>query len=601
MNINNIKKLIVGTTAIFGFLFVASNAFAGIPELYLSATPVTVKADPTIATFKVGYDTKGDILTSVVVRYGVDSSMSQITSSQTPAGATGTLSFPVSGLTSGQMYYFQAMGVSSSMSVTSSRYTFSTGIYSTPTIRTNTVNQNTITSTGATISGFYDDNGFTMSNLFFEYGISTSGASAYPVLFSGSKGTIPLTLSNLSSNTKYWYRFGGTNAGGTSYGSWYSFDTSTVTPPPPASCSITSFNSSTPSITIGNSVTLSWTTSNCTTATLMKGGSTLVSGPSGSYTDSPSTTTTYYLNAVGTANTDSRQVTVTVVSSTPPTPTYYCDVNYFSVNSNYVTAGTPVVLSWSTSYCSNYTLTANGSYLSSGSNSYGTSVVYPQTTTTYNLNAYGTYGSDSGYQTGTVNNYNPNPNPNPNPYPQPYPNKPTAVSTYVSSLKSASATLQGTVYTNGISPTYAYFEYGTTPSLGLATVRYPIYSSSSNYKKNITGLNPDTIYYFRLVAENGNGASYGNILYFKTAVVGQTIVTPIVNSYTDTSNGNSNNSPNNSGRNNLGAAVGITGGGFLPSTFVGWLFLILFALIVILVARKLFGANDNRSHSQPVH
>lgn len=78
-------------------------------------------------------------------------------------------------------------------------------------------------------------------------------------------------------------------------------------------------------------------------------------------------------------------------------------------------------------------------------------------------------------------------------------------------------TLQGSVNPNNFS-TAAWFEYGTTPSLGFSTGFNSVGSGSSfvNFSRNATNLLPNTLYYYRAVAENSGGLAYGNILTLNT-------------------------------------------------------------------------------------
>ena len=79
------------------------------------------------------------------------------------------------------------------------------------------------------------------------------------------------------------------------------------------------------------------------------------------------------------------------------------------------------------------------------------------------------------------------------------------------------ATLNGSVNSNS-SNTTVWFEYGNSYSLGSTTGYQTV--GSGNYSNNINaylfGLSPNTVYYFRAVAQNSNGTSYGNILSFTT-------------------------------------------------------------------------------------
>jgi len=69
---------------------------------------------------------------------------------------------------------------------------------------------------------------------------------------------------------------------------------------------------------------------------------------------------------------------------------------------------------------------------------------------------------------------------------------------------------------NGL--TTAWFEYGTTYSLGSRTSDYQVGSGNyyQQYSSPVSGLAYGTTYYFRAVAQNQWGTSYGQILSFRT-------------------------------------------------------------------------------------
>jgi hypothetical protein len=96
---------------------------------------------------------------------------------------------------------------------------------------------------------------------------------------------------------------------------------------------------------------------------------------------------------------------------------------------------------------------------------------------------------------------------------------PTAVTNAATNITSNSAMLNGTVNPNG-SSTSIYFEWGTDNTLSTytTTALQSIGSgtSAAALTENLTGLNPSTIYYYRIVAENGEGTVRGSILSFMT-------------------------------------------------------------------------------------
>ncbi len=80
-----------------------------------------------------------------------------------------------------------------------------------------------------------------------------------------------------------------------------------------------------------------------------------------------------------------------------------------------------------------------------------------------------------------------------------------------------SAYLSGNVNPNN-SDTDFWFEYGTTRSLGTTVGFHSVGSGNSSINETfkLYGLSPGTTYYFRAVARNSYGTTYGNILSFTT-------------------------------------------------------------------------------------
>lgn len=86
-------------------------------------------------------------------------------------------------------------------------------------------------------------------------------------------------------------------------------------------------------------------------------------------------------------------------------------------------------------------------------------------------------------------------------------------------VTSNSATLNGSFNADSMT-TSAWFEYGTDSSLrssnSVTAYRFNG-GASGNLVANISGLYPNTTYYFRAVAQNYEGRAYGNIYLFTTS------------------------------------------------------------------------------------
>ena len=113
----------------------------------------------------------------------------------------------------------------------------------------------------------------------------------------------------------------------------------------------------------------------------------------------------------------------------------------------------------------------------------------------------------------------------PSPSPSPYPSPSSSTIAPTVSTQSPTFVAQNTVVLNGYGvtnsnvSTYAWFEWGVQPSLGFSTARKNIgyiSSTSTNFADSLTGLSPNTSYYFRAVAENTYGRNYGSVLVLHT-------------------------------------------------------------------------------------
>lgn len=78
------------------------------------------------------------------------------------------------------------------------------------------------------------------------------------------------------------------------------------------------------------------------------------------------------------------------------------------------------------------------------------------------------------------------------------------------SVGETTATLNGKVNPNGLE-TKIYFEYGTTTSYGSKTAEVNVGSGTTTLEKaqGVSGLKPNTLYHFRIVASNADGSSQG--------------------------------------------------------------------------------------------
>ena len=96
---------------------------------------------------------------------------------------------------------------------------------------------------------------------------------------------------------------------------------------------------------------------------------------------------------------------------------------------------------------------------------------------------------------------------------------PTVTSGVATGLTTVSATLHGTIPSNGCSALTAYgVEYSTIPGFpnGTGTAVPSSNLSGIDFSSNVTGLTPNTMYFYRSYATNAAGTGYGNTNLFTT-------------------------------------------------------------------------------------
>ena len=113
-----------------------------------------------------------------------------------------------------------------------------------------------------------------------------------------------------------------------------------------------------------------------------------------------------------------------------------------------------------------------------------------------------------------------------------------------------SATLAGTVNPNSFNTSY-YFEYGTSPDLDHSTASRNAGNGTSNLSisMDISGLTPNTTYYYRVGAESERGIAVGATLSFTTrsSVSVATTAQPIATATTGSVPANATTNNNSSG------------------------------------------------------
>jgi hypothetical protein len=109
---------------------------------------------------------------------------------------------------------------------------------------------------------------------------------------------------------------------------------------------------------------------------------------------------------------------------------------------------------------------------------------------------------------------------------QPVQTQPQAVTTVATLVGQNSAQLNGLAILNSTGSGQAWFEWGTTPSLGNRTTNQLVNQSGSvQVSDGILGLLPNTRYYYRIGVSNQFGTVYGSPVSFVTASRTTTVVT----------------------------------------------------------------------------
>jgi hypothetical protein len=95
--------------------------------------------------------------------------------------------------------------------------------------------------------------------------------------------------------------------------------------------------------------------------------------------------------------------------------------------------------------------------------------------------------------------------------------KPAVTTGPAASVAQSTATLNGKVDANGKQTTY-FFQFGTTRIYGVNTAETPAGARANpvNVAVPVTGLAPDTVYHYRLVAKNADGQTLGGDRKFRT-------------------------------------------------------------------------------------
>ncbi len=464
----------------------------------------------------------------------------------------GLMNYILTGLTPNTTYYFRAgakMATSTSSIYGASLNFTTTAVVSV--ISVNTSPASNITNTSAKINGSYSGG---PEITFFEYSVSLTelnagaGTQVGVTTRTRDNGLINYSLTGLTPNTTYYFRAGAKqNAASTTsiYGASLNFKTSnTITSSTDAATNITTTSAQLNGHFAGSPDTTffqystSLTTLNAGTGTTVGTASQTTSSGTMSYnlTGLTASTTYYFRSAAHNSFSSSAPVygaplIFTTNSNTVNNGCNGCGGGYYNpyvtttssfVNGSSVTLYGSVnphsypTYAWFQYGTSSSSLSSESTHINEGSGNtiFGyNSILTLSPNTTYYFraaasNSNGTfYGSILSFTTSVSIN-------------------PPTVSTVIATNKTTtSARLHGVAVIPGSLSTVGYFEYGSTASLGSTTSSQNLGSSLvASFADTITGLNPNTIYYFRAVATNANGTAKGNIFVFKTSSISPNVI-----------------------------------------------------------------------------
>ena len=487
------------------------------------------------------------LTTTVTFEYGTTTAYgTTVTADQSPvSGSTDTaVSTAITGLTVGTTYHYRAVGVNAIGTTHGADRTFFTSAPAAPTVTTNAATL--VVSDGATLNGTVVANNASTA-VTFEYGLTAAYGSTVTAVPSPLVGTTPTavsaTISGLTVGTTYHYRIVGVNANGTTNGADMTFATSDVPAAVTDAASAVASSSATLNGTV-NPNTDAGTVSvyfqyGLTTAygdlisafpnSLTGRVSTAVSGDLNGLTSN--TTYHYRVVAQGPNGTSYGADVTFTTSTTEPAPTAVTDAATAvgataatfngTVNASNTSAAVVFEYGLDTSY--GKVVAADQSPVTGSTDTAVSRTVddlAPNTTYHFRVVAQNVdnteYGADATFTTSAAS--------------------PAATTGAATAISNTGATLNGTVNANNDTTTVT-FEYGLDTTYGSSTPadQSPVTGGGfTAVSTSLTGLIGNTTYYFRVVAQNSAGTTYGSAMTFVTGASLPVAVTDAPSSVTGT-------------------------------------------------------------------
>ncbi|VAW19138.1 hypothetical protein MNBD_BACTEROID05-640, partial [hydrothermal vent metagenome] len=177
-------------------------------------------------------------------------------------------------------------------------------------------------------------------------------------------------------------------------------------------------------------------------------------------------------------------------------------------------------------------------------------------------------------------------------------------------ITTVSVKIKGLALPGGSIATNGWFEWGETSSLRKETIHNNIGASPSiDFSETLSGLSPNTVYYYRAVIQNQRGISKGSVFSFRTGKVFVPVVTPLVASNPvnyqkpveteqEKKTKESKEELVEQKKDQQQLADTSSAGDFFPNTLIGWLLFIILLLVIVTLSDHLYGARKKRKEEE---
>jgi uncharacterized protein (TIGR02145 family) len=497
-----VTGLINGTAYTFTVTATNANGTGTASSASNSVTPSTVPGPPSIGTATAG-NGQATVTFTVPASNG-GSAITGYTVTSSPGGLTGTgLASPitVTGLTNGTPYTFTVAATNANGSGPSSAASNSVTPIPAPTLGPPIIGTATAGNGQATVA--------------FTAPVSNGGSAITGYTVTSSPGSItatgsasPITITGLTNGTAYTFTVTATNANGTGPAS--SASNSVIPSTVPGAPTIGTATAGNGQATVAFTVPVNNGGSPITgyTATSSPGGLT-VTGLASPVTVTGLTNGTPYTFTVTATNVNGTGLPSVVSNSvTPSTVPGPPTIGTATAGNGQATVAFTAPVSNGGSAITRYTVTSSPGSITATGSAIPIIVTGLTNGTPYTFTVTATNANGNSLPSSASNSVTPC-------------SVPTAITYPATNNSTTTATLNGTVNANGCS-TLVRFEYGLTTSYesNVYANQSPVSGTVlTNVSVNISGLSSGQTYYFRVVATNDIGTTYGDPLTFKTSFI----------------------------------------------------------------------------------